>query len=79
MFIFSRAPRSATIFRTASQSGMWRVSRDGHFQASYWSEGDARRAACLRARQTESEGGVARVLTQPDDVRLRHNEPQFGR
>lgn len=58
---------------------MWRVSRDGHFQASYWSEGDARRAACRSARQIEFEGGAARVLTQPDGVMLQHNEPQFGR
>jgi hypothetical protein len=79
VFIFSRAPRSATIFHTASYSGMWRVSRDGHFQASYWSEGEARRAACRSARQVESEGGDARVLLQPDGVMLQHNEPQFGR
>lgn len=79
MYVFARAPRSATIFRTASDRGIWRVTRDGHVFAAYWSEGDARRGACLGARRLEAEGGAASVLTPDGETALRHNEPQFGR
>lgn len=79
MFLFSKALRSTTIFRTTSEGGMWRVTRDGYFLASYWSEGDARRGACLNARRTEMEGGAARVLAASGVAALWHNEPQFGR
>lgn len=79
MYIFARAPRSTITFRTRSDSGMWRVTRDHHVLASYWSEGDARRGACLGARRLEAEGGVACVMTPSSAVALRHNEPQFGR
>lgn len=79
MYIFSRAPRSATVFCMASDRGIWRVTRDGHVHSAYWTEGDARRGACLGARRLEAEGGAARVVTPAGGMALRHNEPQFGR
>jgi len=78
MYIFARAPRSSITFRTASDRGIWRVSRDDYVFSAHWSEGDARREACLGARRFEAAGGVARVVTA-SGVALRHNEPQFDR
>lgn len=78
MYVFARAPRGATIFRTASDRGVWRVTRDGQVFAAYWSEGDANRGACLGARRSEAVGGRARVITSSGST-LSHNEPQFGR
>lgn len=77
MYIFDRLPRSPITFRTRSDAGIWRVTRDDHVFAAYWSEGDARRGACLGARRDEATGRTARVIT-PSGT-LRHNEPQFGR
>lgn len=79
MFVIARAPRGATIFRTASDRGIWRVTRDEHVYAAYWSEGDARRGACLGARRTVAAGGSARVLSCDVASGLNYNEPQFGR
>jgi hypothetical protein len=74
---FLRASRS--IFRIASDKGIWRVTREGEVFAAYWSEGDARRGACLGARRHEAEGGSARVVSLPGPVTLPHNQPHFGR
>ena len=79
VYFFSKAPRGVTTFHAASDRGIWRVTRDGCVFAAYWSEGDARRGACLGARRAEAAGGVARVVTSSGTVALRHNEPQFGR
>lgn len=79
MYIFSRALRSATLFRMVSDRGIWRVTRNGHVHAAYWSEGDARRGACLGARRTVADGGSARVLSSQVAAGLNYNEPQFGR
>jgi len=77
MSIFARAPRSAITFQARSDAGIWRVTRDGCAFAAYWSEGDARRGACLGARRDEATGRAVRVIT-PSGT-LCHNEPQFGR
>ena len=79
MHLSKNSPRTTMIFRTSSANGLWRVSRDGDLLASYWSEGDARRGACLAARRAEREGWPARVLTSAGDTVIPHNEPQFGR
>ena len=77
MLKFLRASRST--FRIASDRGIWRVTREGEVFAAYWSEGDARRGACLGARRLEADGGSARVVSFPGDVTLPHNQPQLGR
>ena len=77
--VFARVPRMIATFRTASDRGVWRVTRDGAVFAAFWSEGDARRGACLGARRLEAAGGSVRVLTPGSAAPLRHNEPQFGR
>lgn len=77
MLKFLRPSRST--FRIASDRGIWRVTCEDEPFAAYWSEGDARRGACLGARRHEADGGSARVVSFPGDVTLPHNQPQFGR
>ena len=79
MYVFARAPRLTITFRTASDRGIWRVTRGDQVFAAYWSEGDARRGTCLGARRLEAAGGCAKVVTSSGGAALRHNEPQFGR
>lgn len=74
---FRRVSRS--IFRIASDRGIWRVTREGEAFAAYWSEGDARRGACQGARRLEADGGSARVVSFPGELTLPHNQPQLGR
>lgn len=77
MLNFRRRARST--FRIASDKGIWRVTREGEVFAAYWSEGDARRGACLGARRQEAGGGAARVVSLPDALTVPHNQPHFGR
>lgn len=74
-----RSLRTPSIFAVSDNGDGWRVIQDAvPVGGRFHSRGDAVRAACFRARETERCGRRASVVAQPGGILMPHYEPHFG-